>query len=288
MRQSTWNFWKVFDLIPAKNSKPTGTKSQSGQRASVSVHTPYGEGSHWTLRARSLAEDWLRYSELKQGWGERIEAGVAGHIHAALLMQVLGIGPLIAYALVAIIGDIGRFSTSGQLVAYAGLNPSVAQSGKTEGRGGLSKHGRKDLKSFIIEGAHSAMTHGREPMHDWARGLVKNGKHFNQALCALARKMLVRAWHILMGHPPLKPAATANHRRKLTAVARSARRLGTLEGIGYSKVAHYVLDTAARAASPPRFKTQPTARVRGEPSKGELSSDSPSQSKTLHCNIRNT
>ena len=256
-----------------------GLDAQLPARLAGQIAARHGEGSHWALRCESLVEDWRRCTELKAHWGEHIEAAVAGSEDAARLMQVLGIGPLIAFALIAIIGDIRRFETSSQLVAYAGLNPSIAQSGKSEGRGGLSRHGRKDLKSFLIEGAHSAMAHGREPMHEWARRLVKSGKAFNLALCALARKMLVQAWHILMGHPPLNPAPTANHRRKLTAVARSAQRIGALEGLGYRKVTHYVLDMAAKTASPPKLQR---ASVRGELFRGELSQNlpRPTQSST--------
>lgn len=268
-----WGFCSRLGLPePALDARlPERLAEQTAQR--------YGEQSHWTLRCRSLAEDWSRSVELKARWSERIEAAVAGHADAARLMQVLGVGPLIAYALCAFIGDIRRFSTSSQLVAYAGLNPSIAQSGKSQGRGGLSRHGRKDLKSLLIEGAQSAMTHGREAMHDWARKLVKNGKPFNLALCALARKMLVQAWHILMGHPPLDPATTANHRRKLTAVARSAQRIGSLEPLGYQTVRHYVLDLSAKTASP--------ARVRGELFKGGLTFDAPSHTQTLQRKLRN-
>jgi hypothetical protein len=256
-------------------------------RLAEQIAARYGEQTHWTLRGETLVEDWRRCCELKGRWGELIEAGVAGNQDAARLMQVLGIGPLIAYALVAFIGDIRRFETSSQLVAYAGLNPSISQSGKTEGRGGLSRHGRKDLKSFLVEGAHSAMTHGRQPMHDWARKLVKKGKPFNLALCALARKMLVQAWHILMGHPPVNPAGTANHRSKLATVARSARRIGALEGLGYQKVTHYVLDLLSKTASPPSLQRLPRASVRGELIKGELSHSTSSQSEISTCKQRN-
>ena len=224
----------------------------------------FGPQSPWEVRARTLGEEWQRQAELKAHWLERIEAAVAADTGAARLMQVLGIGPLTAFALVAFIGDIRRFPTSSQLVAYVGLNPGVSQSGKDEGKGGLSRHGRRDLRSLLIEGAHSAIVHGKGAMHKWARNLARKdggGKPGNLALCALARKMLVQVWHILMGHPPLKHAATPNHRRKLATVARSAWRIGALEGIGFAKVKEYVLHLSEETAFP--------ARVRGEPSKGK-------------------
>ena len=233
--------------------------------------------SAMALRCESLLEEWRGYSRMKAKWTERIEVAVAADTNAARLMQVMGIGPVVAFALCAFIGDARRFETPGQLVAYVGFNPAVCQSGESRGGGGMSRHGRRDLKWLLVEAAQNAMVFGREPMHDWARSLLRKGKSKKLALCALARKMLVQAWHILMGHPPLNPAPTLNHQRKLTKVARSANRNGRLAPLGYPKVKDYVLNLCAQTASPPRLQRLSTARVRGEHVGEEHSLDTPSQ-----------
>jgi len=239
--------------------------------------------SAMSLRCQSLLEEWNRYSELKAKWTERIEMAVAADPEAARLMQMMSAGPVVAFALRAFIGDIRRFETPGQLVAYVGFNPVLCQSGEGKGRGAMTRHGRGDLKWLMVEAAQNALTFGKDPMHDWARSLVRKGKSKKVALCALARKMLVQAWHILMGHPPLSAAPSPNHQRKLAKVARSADRNGKLSPLGYPKVKDYVLHLCAQTASPPRLRRLPTARVRGELSGGKLPLDTPSQSKTSIC-----
>jgi len=238
----------------------------------------FAPGSATALRCEALLAEWRMYAGMKAKWLERIEAAVAADTGAARLMQAMSIGPVVAFALRAFIGDIARFATASQLVAYVGLNPSVSQSGESKGRGGMSKHGRRDLKWLMVEAAQNAMTFGKGAMHDWGRKLVKKGKSKKLALCALARKMLVQAWHILMGHPPLDPALSDNHRRKLAKVARSAQRTGTLAGLGYTTVNEYILDLSAKTASP--------ARVRGEPPPGGSPPDRPHPNSTKKTNLQ--
>ena len=53
------------------------------------------------------------------------------------LMTIPGVDMVVALAIVAAIGDVGRFEQSQKLVSYLGLNPSVRQSGP-----GPAYHGR--------------------------------------------------------------------------------------------------------------------------------------------------
>ena len=242
--------------------------------------------SAMSLRCESLLEEWSRHTALKAKWTERIEVAVAADPHAARLMQMMSIGPVVAFTLRAFIGDIRRFETPGQLVAYVGFNPAVCQSGEGKSRGAMTRHGRGDLKWLLVEAAQNALAFGKQPMHDWARGLISKGKSKKVALCALARKMLVQVWHILMGHPPLSTAPSPNHQRKLAKVARSADRNGKLSPLGYPKVKDYVLHLSAQTASPPRLQSLPTARVRGELATGGLPHNAPSQTETSTHNIQ--
>ena len=52
-----------------------------------------------------------------------------------------GIGWINGYCIASEIGDIARFLAPIKLVGYTGLCPRVKQSGDTDGRGPLSKHG---------------------------------------------------------------------------------------------------------------------------------------------------
>ena len=154
-------------------------------------------------------------------------------------MTVLGVGALNAFALMAFVEDVRRFDKPKKLVRYVGLNPRVCDSGKSEGGRGLSRRGRGDLRSMLAEAANSALKHGREPMHKWARRKIASGKPRNVMLCALARKMVMALWHALMGHPVPCREPEICFRRKLAALV---RRVGAarLKAMGYNKASDYV------------------------------------------------
>ena len=86
-------------------------------------------------------------------------------------------------SLVAIIGDINRFRTPKQLVAYVGLNPRVKFSGNGGSVGSLAHNGCSDLRALLIQAAHSILRYGDGPTHKWALKLVCS-KGRNLAACA--------------------------------------------------------------------------------------------------------
>lgn len=156
------------------------------------------------------------------------------------LMQVTGIGFITAFALIAFIGDIHRFATAKKLTAYIGLNPTVNDSGDYKSPGHLGRRGNTLLRSLLVEGAQSAYRYGKSDLHKWARRKVLSGKHPHTMVCALARKMVVCAWHILMGHPaPSKePADTFK-----TKLRKLAHELGKphLQSLGYRNTADFTV-----------------------------------------------
>lgn len=116
------------------------------------------------------------------------------------LLQVLGVGPLIAFAAVAYIGDITRFKKPKQLCAYIGLVPSINASGEKENKSHrIPRTGHPLLKSLLIQGAQAGLTYGQLPMYKWARHISAKKQCRNIAVVALARKMVVYIWHVMKG-----------------------------------------------------------------------------------------
>lgn len=114
------------------------------------------------------------------------------------LMQLPGIGLITAMLILAAVGDITRFAHAKHLVGYAGLGPYVHDSGKTQRHGGITKHGRADLRYAMVEAAWVAVrTHPR-----WQAEFARLAKRMpdNQAIVAIARKLLVVVWHVLHDH----------------------------------------------------------------------------------------
>lgn len=112
-----------------------------------------------------------------------------------LLIQLPGFGMVIAMTILAAIGDITRFPTAKQLVGYAGLGARVHDSGLTHKTGGITKSGRRDLRSAMIQAARVAAQH--DPKWRTEMDRLRNRMIYQKAIVAIARKLLVVVWHVL-------------------------------------------------------------------------------------------
>ena len=69
-------------------------------------------------------------------------------------MTIPGVDMVVALAVVAAIGEVGRFEQSQNLVSYLGLNPSVRQSGPGPAyHGRITKQGRGHARGMLVEAA---------------------------------------------------------------------------------------------------------------------------------------
>jgi transposase len=121
----------------------------------------------------------------------------------ALLETIPGVGQLLGLTLAAEIGDVARFPSARKLVGYSGLSPRVRQSGKSERTGALSKSGPKTLRWAAVEAAQSAWRQSN-PWHRLYSD-VASRQGSGQAKAAVARKVLIAAWHLLARNETFKP-----------------------------------------------------------------------------------
>jgi hypothetical protein len=114
---------------------------------------------------------------------------------APYLMQLPGVGLIVAMTVLAAIGAIARFPTAKKLVGYSGLGAGVHDSGQTRRTGHITKEGRKELRHALIE----AMWVAVETSPFWKAEFERLCAHLhkNKAIVALARKLLVAIWHVL-------------------------------------------------------------------------------------------
>ena len=118
------------------------------------------------------------------------------------LIKLCGIRTICAFALVAAAGDIKRFPTAKKFAAYLGLVPSVNQSGDNKRHGSIGKAGRKETRTFMIQGAQAVLKSSDDygaGFKEWGIQMVyKKGR--NVAVCAVARKMAIAAWYQMNGY----------------------------------------------------------------------------------------
>jgi transposase len=122
-----------------------------------------------------------------------------------LLDTIPGVGDLLGLTLASEIGDVARFGSPRKLIGYAGLAPSVHQSGDRSRTGALSKAGSRTLRWAAVEAAQHAWR-PTNPWHQLYTDLAtRAGK--NPAKSAVARKILIAAWHVLSRQQPFKAPA---------------------------------------------------------------------------------
>ena len=125
---------------------------------------------------------------------------------ARLLMTIPGLGELLALTITAEIGDISRFPSARKLIGYAGLAPTIKQSGQSSWIGPISKARSPALRWAAVEAAQ----HAWRPTNPWHRLYTQTKSRHgnaNPAKSAVARKVLIASWHVLARQQPFKPAA---------------------------------------------------------------------------------
>ena len=115
------------------------------------------------------------------------------------LATIPGIGPGTATALVATIGDAGRFRSGRQFAAWVGLAPRQRSSGGKERLGGISKRGDACLRRLLIHGARTVLRWRRarpETRSAWLDGLLSR-RPVNVVTTAMASKAARTVWAML-------------------------------------------------------------------------------------------
>lgn len=113
-----------------------------------------------------------------------------------LLSSLPGVGPTIAATLVSEIETVKRFSSGKALVAYAGLDPKVRQSGITLRRNTrITKRGSPYLRRSLYIAASIAQRHDQE-LRSYFLKKTAEGKAYKEATVAVARKLLYRVYAV--------------------------------------------------------------------------------------------
>jgi transposase len=131
----------------------------------------------------------------------------ADHRYVPLLLTVPGISWVLAYTIAAEIGDITRFASPRKLCGYTGLCPRVYQSGGTDRRGPLAKHGPKYLRWALMEAATNAAKHPLyRDRYQHTKQRVGRQRGAKVAQIQLARTLTEAIWHMLTRNQKFAPA----------------------------------------------------------------------------------
>lgn len=150
---------------------------------------------------RSMLKHYLNLLDYHEQELDVLEKEIGGiaetNSDAQLLMTIPGIASIRAMDLLAEIGEISRFPTAEKLSSYAGLVPSVHQSGNTLRFGRLIQQSSKSLKAVFIEICWNLVsTRESNSLQVFYKKLARR-KGKQKAICATARK-LCRIVHAML------------------------------------------------------------------------------------------
>ena len=121
------------------------------------------------------------------------------------LHTIPGIGIIGAATILAEIGDISRFKNSSSLIAFAGIDPTVRQSGEFNStHNHMSKRGSPYLRHAIFLAATTCSFHN-SPLKAYYKKKRDQGKHHLTATGAVARKLTTVIYAVLRDSKPYEP-----------------------------------------------------------------------------------
>jgi transposase len=116
------------------------------------------------------------------------------------LAEIPGIGPIVATALVAEIGDWKAFSSGRNLAAWIGLVPKQHSTGGKDRLGSITKQGNRYLRWLLVVGAMAVIRYARKhgtKNRPWLGRLMER-RPTKVAAVALANKIARMAWAIMV------------------------------------------------------------------------------------------
>lgn len=125
------------------------------------------------------------------------------------LQQVEGVGPIIATAFRAAVGDAHTFSNGRQVAAWLGLVPKQQSSGQKVLFKGITKRGDRYLRKLLVHGARTVVKYARtkhDPRSGWINRL-RERRGANVAAVAVANKNARVLWALLVNDTAYRPVS---------------------------------------------------------------------------------
>lgn len=172
------------------------------KRSSASPVAVAARGRSLAILADQLSHTQTNITELER----EIEALLRRDDGASGLRSVPEFGAKTVAVLRAELGEVERFQRSDQVVAYAGLDVTVRESGKWKGQRKLSKRGSGELRRTLYLAAMRSVRRADSAFGAYYQALGARGLKGNAALMAVMRKMLVVAYHLLRSGDTYDPS----------------------------------------------------------------------------------
>ena len=169
---------------------------------------------------RLMLDNYLMHLESLNMQIERVDAEITARAtidqDVRLLLSLTGVNVYTALLVKSEIGTIERFADYKRLVSWAGLAPSLHQSGSVEYHGSVTKRGSRMLRWIMVESARVASVH--DPRLGAFYERVKRRRGDQKAVVALACKMLKIIWFMLTKKEEYESANEKRYAKKLNSL----------------------------------------------------------------------
>jgi len=166
-----------------------------------------GLTAHFRSLLHGLQHDLLALDERLADLDRAIEQLADSSEVTRRLQQLRGVGPMVATALVATVGDARQYHNARQMAASLGLTPRQHSSGDKQRLFGITKRGDVYLRTLLIHGARAVVSqakHKDDRLSRWITGIARRS-HTNVAAVALANKTARMAWAMLRNETDYDP-----------------------------------------------------------------------------------
>jgi transposase len=240
-----------------------GTRLTQGSEVQEQIRQSRSWSSRQWQVIQILLDDLRHTDQQRQHWHSLIAQEVLAEPQLLALARLCGVREIIAFALAAFIGDIKRFASPKKLVKYVGLNPAFDDSGKSQWSGGIGGHGHKVLRSLLMEGAQAILRSSKTPLARWGRKLLATKGSVNLAAAAIARKLTVAVWYLMMGRWTALEELDARLLRKVSSMISAVGQPG-LKAMGKIRKA-YREEVCQRLKKGPAYLLDPNKAYTPQP-----------------------
>lgn len=151
---------------------------------------------------------------------ENIRKRAVTNTYALKLMSLPGVDTFTAMLLASEIDDIRRFDRPSKMVSWAGMCPTVSQSGDSLYYGRMKKEANRIVRWALIQSAYTAVRADGKLKAYYERVLKRHGGNNAVTITHVANKMLHIMWHMLRRDEQYSQTDEALYSRKLERMGR--------------------------------------------------------------------
>ena len=176
------------------------------------------EEAEWILKHLELYEQ--RLKELKS----RIKEEAKENKDMKNLQTIPGVGPVVAYAFAAHIGDGSRFSAGAQVSNFIGFVPRLDYSGTIQRNGHITKHGNAYLRSLLVQAAWSAVRskYGGALQERYRYITAFKGESKKKTIVSIARRLAEMMYSVLINKSKYEPRPWTGIKEDAASLAKKA------------------------------------------------------------------